>query len=123
MNIWVLILLCVIQGFTEFLPVSSSGHLLFVEQIFGITDNLMFLNLFLHIATLLAVVIIYRKTIWEIVKNPFKPYTFKLIIATICSVALAFAYEFLKLENVDGLLVGGASKNPVEFAQMCKIHL
>ena len=40
MNVWVLLLLCVVQGLTEFLPVSSSGHLLFVEQVFGISENL-----------------------------------------------------------------------------------
>ena len=69
MNIWVLILLCVVQGLTEFLPVSSSGHLLLVEQLFGVSENLMLLNLFLHISTLLAVVIVYRKTILKILKK------------------------------------------------------
>lgn len=100
MNIWVLILLCVVQGLTEFLPVSSSGHLLLVEQLFGVSENLMLLNLFLHISTLLAVVIVYRKTIWLICKKPFQPLSFKLLIATICSVFLAFAYKLSKIENV-----------------------
>lgn len=100
MNIWVLIVLCVIQGLTEFLPVSSSGHLLFFEQLFGITENVMLLNLFLHIATLLAVVIVYRKTICELLKKPFQPYTFKLLLATFFSVVLAFLYNFLNVESV-----------------------
>jgi undecaprenyl-diphosphatase len=39
MSIWALIVLCVVQGLTEFLPVSSSGHLLFFEQVFGITEK------------------------------------------------------------------------------------
>lgn len=99
MSIWVLILLCVVQGLTEFLPVSSSGHLMFVEQVFGVSGNLMFLNLFLHIATLLAVVIVYRKIIWKILKKPFCGVTLKLLIATICSVTLAFLYEFSGIEN------------------------
>lgn len=100
MSIWVLILLCVIQGLTEFLPVSSSGHLMLVEQLFGISDNLMLLNLFLHIATLLAVIIIYRKVIFNLIKKPFQPYTFKLLVATLFSVALAFVYKYSGINDV-----------------------
>ena len=100
MSIWALIVLCVIQGLTEFLPVSSSGHLLLVEQLFGVSENSMLLNLFLHISTLLAVIIVYRKTIWMILRKPFQPLTYKLLIATIFSVILAFAYEFFGMENV-----------------------
>ena len=95
-----LILLCIVQGVTEFLPVSSSGHLLFVEQLFGITENLMILNLFLHVATLLAVVVVYRKIIWNLLKKPFQPYTYKLIIATLCSVLLAFGYKFSGVDSI-----------------------
>lgn len=100
MSIWVLILLCVIQGLTEFLPVSSSGHLMLVEQLFGISDNLMLLNLFLHIATLLAVIIIYRKVIFNLIKKPFQPYTFKLLVATLFSVAIAFVYKYSGINDV-----------------------
>ena len=92
--------MCVVQGLTEFLPVSSSGHLLFFEQVFGVTENLMFLNLFLHLATLLAVVIVYRKTILNLIKKPFQAYTYKLILATLFSVILAFVYEFSGVDNV-----------------------
>ena len=100
MNIWVLLVLCVVQGLTEFLPVSSSGHLLFFEQVLGVSENLMFINLFLHIATLLAVVIVFRKIIWDILKRPFQPYVFKLIFATLFSIILAFVYKFLDVENI-----------------------
>ena len=99
MNIFVLFLLCVVQGLTEFLPVSSSGHLILIEQLFGISDNVMFLNLFLHLATLLAVVIVYRETIWKIIKKPFQPYSYKLFFATIFTVLMAFIYEFFSVDK------------------------
>lgn len=99
MSIWILVLLCVVQGLTEFLPVSSSGHLLFFEQVFGISENTMFLNLFLHVATLLAVVFVYRNVILNLIKKPFQIYTLKLLIATLFTVVLAFLFEILNLEN------------------------
>lgn len=104
MSIWILLLLCVVQGLTEFLPISSSGHLLFFEQVFGINENTMFLNLFLHVATLLAVVFVYRKVILNLIKKPFQIYTLKLFIATLFTVVLAFLFEFLNLENYLNLI-------------------
>lgn len=100
MSIWILLILCVIQGLTEFLPVSSSGHLLLFEQLFDVSGNLLFLNLFLHVATLLAVVIVYRKKLWELVKKPFQPYTLKLLVATLFTVVFAFAYELGGVDRI-----------------------
>ena len=100
MSIWVLLVLCVVQGLTEFLPVSSSGHLLFVEQVFGVSENLLLINLFLHLATLLAVVCVYRKVLWGLVKKPFQPLMYKLVIATAVSVVFAFAYKMLDIDEV-----------------------
>ena len=39
MSLLIICLLCIVQGLTEFLPISSSGHLTLVEQLFGIEDN------------------------------------------------------------------------------------
>mgnify|MGYP004675849223 CR=1 FL=1 len=99
MNFLVLCLLCLIQGLSEFLPISSSGHLLFAEQLFGIEGDILLLNLFLHIATLLAVVIVYRKILWNLLKKPFQPLTYKLILSTLITLIFAFAYEFLPVQN------------------------
>ena len=42
MTIWIAMLLGLVQGLTEFLPVSSSGHLLLLQKIFGVTEGAMF---------------------------------------------------------------------------------
>ncbi len=97
MSFWVLLLLCVVQGLTEFLPVSSSGHLLLVEQVFGIEGDTLMLNLFLHLATLLAVIVVYRKILWQLIKKPFQPLTYKLLVSTVFTVILALGYELLDL--------------------------
>jgi undecaprenyl-diphosphatase len=64
MSLWIVILLAVVQGLTEFFPVSSSGHLVILEALFGTREGsartgLMF-EIAVHIGTLGAVVIFYR---------------------------------------------------------------
>lgn len=99
MNFLILCVLCVVQGLTEFLPVSSSGHLLLISQLFGINDNDLLLNLFLHMATLVAVIIVYRKIIWKLLKHPFQPLTYKLILSTTITVIFALIYKATNLDN------------------------
>lgn len=64
------VLLGLLQGLTEFLPVSSSGHLLLFES-WGVGEPSLAVNIFLHIGTLLSVLVIYRKQVWKIIKKPF----------------------------------------------------
>jgi undecaprenyl-diphosphatase len=61
-------LLGFVQGATELLPVSSSGHLLIVSELINKDPSLFFIT-FLHLATLIAVIIGYRKTIIKILKD------------------------------------------------------
>lgn len=59
----------IVQGLTEFLPVSSSGHLSITQHILGATENNLFFNVMLHVGTLVAVVAFYHKLIWSLIKE------------------------------------------------------
>ena len=56
-----------VQGLTEFIPVSSSGHLVFFQSLFGLEEPQLFFDVMLHLGTLLAVVIFLRQDIWKII--------------------------------------------------------
>ena len=89
MTIWIAMLLGLVQGIAEFLPVSSSGHLLLIQRMFGITEGAMFFTVMLHLATLIAVFIVYWPTLIELIKHPFQKTVGLLIIATIPAVIIA----------------------------------
>jgi undecaprenyl-diphosphatase len=61
----------VIQGFTEFLPISSSGHLALLPHFMQVSDPGVFFDLAMHVGTALAVIIYYRKRVLELVKSVF----------------------------------------------------
>jgi undecaprenyl-diphosphatase len=58
----------ILQGLTEFLPISSSGHLVLGENLLKVKLNAISFDVFLHFGTLLSVVIVFRKTIWGMIK-------------------------------------------------------
>ncbi len=61
-----------VQGLTEFLPVSSSGHLSIFQNFFGMEDyesSHMMFDVILHLGTLAAVIFFYRRDVWEIIKE------------------------------------------------------
>lgn len=74
-----------VQGLAEFLPISSSGHLILARAIMGISDEtastgaFMVLDVLLHAGTLLAVLVVFWKDWWAILKNPFKSKTLLLL--------------------------------------------
>ena len=70
MEIWEAFVLGIIQGLSEFLPISSSGHLLLIEKL-GIGQENLFFNVMLHVGTLLAVLIALRKTWIQLIIQPF----------------------------------------------------
>ena len=87
----IFIILGIIQGLTEFLPISSSGHLVLFENIFGVEGDLIFLNVVLHLGTLLSVCLYYRKTLWGYIKKPFQKEVGYLAVATVPAVLMVLA--------------------------------
>ncbi|MCG8604120.1 undecaprenyl-diphosphate phosphatase [bacterium] len=66
---WEAALLGIVQGLTEFLPVSSSGHLVLAKAIFGVEESGIAFEIFVHFGTLLAVLTVFKQDIWNILKE------------------------------------------------------
>lgn len=64
-------ILGLVQGLTEFLPVSSSGHLVVVPALLGWDEPSVSFDLLLHVATLIAVVVYFRRDLWAIAAGMF----------------------------------------------------
>ena len=92
MSIFCALFLGIVQGLTEFLPVSSSGHLILFQHLFGLGGDMLLFDIILHVATLLAVVIVFRKTILDLIKKPFCKFNWCLVISTVitCTLVLVF---------------------------------
>ena len=81
-NAFEAIMLGLIQGLTEFLPVSSSGHLVIAQNIFGITEDVLVFDVFVHLGTLVAVFVAFWGDIVALLKKPFCRFTLLIIIGT-----------------------------------------
>lgn len=100
MNLWEAILLGVIQGLTEFFPVSSSGHLVLGQAALGIEIPGIVFDVAVHVATLLSVVVVYRRRLGALITGMFKKgedsswrYIGLLVLATIPAVIVGLTLE------------------------------
>ena len=97
MTIWIAVIFGIVQGITEFLPISSSGHILLLGSFLKQTPSTA-LVLLLHFASLVAIVIFYWNEIVDCLKHPFGKKSVALATATIFTalVALSFSkFEFV----------------------------
>lgn len=104
--IWKSIILGTVQGLTEFLPVSSSGHLSLLQRILGFQfegGSMTFINVMLHIGTLIPVIWIFRKEILDLFHKPFKM-LFMLIVATIPAGVVGLLFN----DKIDALFSGNS---------------
>jgi undecaprenyl-diphosphatase len=67
MNTLEALFLGIIQGLTEFLPVSSSGHLVLIQQLFGLKEAELFFDVCVHMGTLVAVIVVFHREIQNII--------------------------------------------------------
>jgi undecaprenyl-diphosphatase len=96
----------ILQGLAEFLPISSSGHLVLFQNIFGIEGGEIVFDTLLHVGTLIAVCIVLRKDILAILKRPIQKVTLMLIVATIPAVLAALFLEDFITEAFSGAYLG-----------------
>ncbi len=118
MNYIEAIILGIVQGLTEFLPVSSSGHLELAKVLFGdnsIPKESLTFTVVLHFATALSTLVIFRKDVWQIIRGLFQfkmneefIFSVKIIVSMIPAVIIGLLFE-AELEaffNRNVLLVG-----------------
>ena len=114
-------LLGVVQGLTEFLPVSSDGHLVISQRLLGISETGIVFEIVVHVATLVSVLVFYRERVVELVRGVLARrsealrYGGKLVLATSPAVVAALTLgDFLESQFESaraaalGLLVTGA---------------
>jgi len=94
-----IIALSIIQGVTEFLPVSSSAHLILVSKYFNFSNENLTLDISLHLGSLLAIVFYFRKEVLDFLNN--KILFFKIILSSIPIMVLGFL--LIKLNLIDYL--------------------
>lgn len=88
-------LLGLLQGIAEFLPISSSGHLKIAQALFGLEEVPLLFDVILHLATLLAVMIFFRKKIIELLCFKDKKYIVDVIAATFVTGVLGIVVKKL----------------------------
>ena len=103
MNYLEAIILGLIQGLTEFLPVSSSGHLELAKAIFGdnsLPEDSLIFTVVLHFATALSTIVVFRKEVLEIIKGLFQftwndemIFSIKIIISMIPATVVGLLFE------------------------------
>lgn len=72
MELWKALLLGLVQGLTEFLPISSSGHLVFGNYLLGIENATIVFEVAVHVGTLVAVLVYFRKDLAMVIVDFFK---------------------------------------------------
>ena len=98
MTILQALILGLIQGLTEFLPISSSGHLVLAEGIMGITQDNNFFNVLLHFATLISVVTVFFSEVLDLIKHPFQKKARLIMVALVPTLIIGALIKFFASE-------------------------
>jgi undecaprenyl-diphosphatase len=114
MTWWEAMILGVVQGLTEFFPVSSSGHLVIGEELLGLTVPGLLFDVAVHLATLVSVLIVYRERVLHLVRGALGlasgstwPYILKIGLATVPAVIVGFTLkDFFEARFEDAVFAG-----------------
>ncbi len=101
------VILGIIQGLTEFLPISSSGHLVLFQKLFGLEEGNLTFDTMLHLGTLLAVFIIFWDDIVAMIKQPFSKLSILVVAGTIPTAIIGLALkDFFEQLFASGRTIG-----------------
>lgn len=106
-SFWEAVILGIVQGLTEFLPVSSSGHLVITQALFGITDDVLVFDIFVHLGTLVAVFIAFWDDIKAILRHPFQRLTGLILVGCIPAALMGFLLDDVFSALFNSLLAVG----------------
>lgn len=115
MTYWEGVVLGVVQGLTEFLPISSSGHLVLAESLLGLETPGVVVEVVLHVATLLAVVLVYQRRLGELAAGAFVGnrsawrVVFLLAVATVPTALVGILFADFFERTFESLFVVGVS--------------
>lgn len=102
MNILQSLILGAVQGLAEFLPISSSGHLVLLQKILGMETGSITLEVLMHLGTLAAVIVVYWRELWNMVCHPIRSDLKWLVVATIPAVLVRLLYTDLFVKLLGG---------------------
>ena len=94
-----IIILSIVQGLTEFLPISSSAHLILVSKYFNFSNENLTLDLSLHFGSLLAIIFYFKKELLDFINN--KKLFLKIILSSVP--VIVFGFILVKLNLIDYL--------------------
>ena len=103
---WSLLVLAVVQGVTEFLPVSSDGHLVLLQSWLGLSGDNLAIDVALHIGTLAAVLLVYRRDLVDLTRRLFARDVRQLGLLALASVPLVIVGIGLK-DVIESLFESG----------------
>ncbi|GAB4372799.1 MAG: undecaprenyl-diphosphate phosphatase [Calditrichia bacterium] len=114
MNVLKAILLGIIQGLSEFLPISSSGHLVLAEEILNFKEGGLAFEVFVHFGTLLAVVWIFREDIWKMIKAIPHLFRFSIQHLTVEQREYILFNRFIILGSIPAAVIGILFESEIE---------